>query len=123
MTTKGRRRFTLTIRTMMVFTAFCAVVLAVVFAWHRARLDRVQAELRSAQMALYRAELHRAQERLLWSTRMFEKGYVSGAQLQSERLSLQKAEYQLERTRAEGEALGKDPAGGGTATAKKGARP
>jgi hypothetical protein len=123
MTTSRRRRFTLTIRTMMVFTAFCAVVLGVVLAWHRARLDRVQAELRSAQMALYLAELHRAQDRVVWSTRMFEKGYVSKAQLRSERDSLQKAESQLERARAEDAAPGKGPAGGGAATARKGARP
>ena len=51
-----------------------------------------------------RAELNfkRAQDRLAWSNRMYEKGYVSKAQNIQDKLAFQQATFALERARAKG---------------------
>ena len=49
------------------------------------------------EITLAESDLKRAEDRLDWARRMFDKGYVSQAQKVSEELSLQKAVFALEQ--------------------------
>ncbi len=55
-------------------------------------LDTVHGEIKLAE-----AELKRAEERLDWANRMWEKGYVSKAQKVAEELNVQKSRFVLEQ--------------------------
>jgi HlyD family secretion protein len=48
------------------------------------------------QIALARSDLQRGSDRLRWSARMLEKGYISAAQLKTEQLTLQRAKSNLD---------------------------
>jgi HlyD family secretion protein len=61
--------------------------------------DEVQVESSyMGQIALAKSDLSRQEDRVAWAERMVEKGYVSPAQLSSERLSLQKMKVSLRRS-------------------------
>ncbi len=55
-------------------------------------LDIVQGEIKLAE-----AELKRAEDRLDWANRMWQKGYITKAQKVSEELNFQKARFALEQ--------------------------
>ncbi len=58
-------------------------------------LDTVQGEIKLAE-----SDLKRAEDRLDWARKMFDKGYVSQAGKVSEELALQKAVYSLEQAQS-----------------------
>jgi HlyD family secretion protein len=57
-----------------------------------------QLETVNGDIALAEAEVSRAQDRLIWTTQMVDKKYISPAQKQSETLALNKAKFTLEQT-------------------------
>jgi HlyD family secretion protein len=57
-----------------------------------------QLETVNGDIALAEAEVSRAQDRLIWTSQMVDKKYISPAQKQSETLALNKAKFTLEQT-------------------------
>jgi hypothetical protein len=51
------------------------------------------------EIALAEAELKRAHDRIVWSDRMFRKGYVSKAQNTADRLTVQQKAFALEQAK------------------------
>jgi hypothetical protein len=76
---------------MMVLTVFIALVSAVIV--QSIRLARRDREL--ARLTLFLAEYQRASDRLEWAERMHKRGYVSQAQLNSEKVSFDRAKLSL----------------------------
>lgn len=54
----------------------------------------------NGEIKLAESDLARAEDRVAWSNRMFEKGYVSKAQKISEELNYQKAQFSLEQAQS-----------------------
>ena len=54
----------------------------------------------NGEIKLAESDLARAEDRVSWSNRMFEKGYVSKAQKVSEELNYQKAQFSLEQAQS-----------------------
>jgi len=54
----------------------------------------------NGEIKLAESDLARAEDRVAWSNRMFEKGYVSKAQKVSEELNYQKAQFSLEQAQS-----------------------
>lgn len=54
----------------------------------------------NGEIKLAESDLARAEDRVAWNTRMFEKGYVSKAQKISEELGYQKAQFALEQAQS-----------------------
>ena len=65
-------------------------------------LDTVQGEIKHAE-----AELKRAEDRLDWANRMWQKGYITKAQKVSEELNFQKARFALEQAESKLQVLTK----------------
>jgi HlyD family secretion protein len=59
------------------------------------------------EMKLAESDLKRAEDRVDWATRMYEKGYVSKAQKVSEELNFQKAKFTLEQSQSKLDVLEK----------------
>jgi hypothetical protein len=84
-------RVRFTVRWTMILILFVALVSALVTQSIRAtRRDR---EL--ARLGQLLADYRRAADRTQWAERMYKKGYVSRAQVDSEKLSLRRAGYSL----------------------------
>lgn len=84
-------RVQFTVRRTMILMVFVAIVSALVTQSMRvARRDRELARLRQS-LADYRWAADRTQ----WAERMYQKGYVSKAQVESEKLALRRARDSL----------------------------
>ncbi|HZW34583.1 MAG TPA: TolC family protein [Isosphaeraceae bacterium] len=57
------------------------------------------------EIQLAKSDVTRAEDRVKWARRMFEKGYVSQAQKTAEELALQKARFALEQAQSRREVL------------------
>jgi hypothetical protein len=94
---RKRHRLRLNLLTMM------AIVLTIGagLGW-LARSRRVERERQMirAEIALAKAELKRAQDRVTWSDRLHQKGYVSKAQNVADRLALQQKVFALAQAEA-----------------------
>jgi hypothetical protein len=94
---RPRFRFRLSLRTMMV----AVLVIGTGLGWlARSRRDDFEGQLIRAELALARAELKNAEDRLAWSDRMHQKGYVSKSQNTADRLTLQQRAFAVEQAEA-----------------------
>jgi hypothetical protein len=84
-------RVRLTVGSMMILIVFLALVSATVV--QSIRLAQRDREL--ARLNLLLNEYSRAADRMEWAERMYEKGYISKAQVESERIGLQRAGFEL----------------------------
>lgn len=57
------------------------------------------------EIKLAEIEIRRSEDRLEWARRMFDKGYVSKGQTDSEKLSLKKAQFALEQAQSKRKVL------------------
>jgi CRISPR/Cas system type I-B associated protein Csh2 (Cas7 group RAMP superfamily) len=96
-------RVRFTIRGMMIAVLLISVVFAIQA--HRARLRRIAATQAARvasiknEIASAKSDLKRAEDRVVWASHMFEKKYVSKAQLISEKLALQRATFAYEQAK------------------------
>jgi hypothetical protein len=91
-----RSNFRLSLGTMMVVVLIVGTGLGWLARTRRAEVER---QLSRAEIAVAQAELKRAQDRMVWSDRMLQKGYVSKAQNVVDRLTLQQKVVALEQAR------------------------
>lgn len=94
---EGPRRFRTSLWMLM---ALVLVVGTAVGLLVLSRRNTVELQTIRSELALAQAELQRATARAAWSDRMFQKGYVSKAQVESERLAVQKSVFTLEQVKA-----------------------
>jgi hypothetical protein len=100
-----------TVRHMMVLVVVAALVSALVIQSIRAaRRDRELAGL-GRLLDVYR----RASDRMQWAERMYEKGYVSKAAVEGEKVSFKRALFELDRQHFKAGTVqrGRRPAQGG----------
>ena len=84
-------RVRFTVRSMMILILFICLVSALVIQGIRgARRDRELAEL-----ARLLADYRRAADRMEWAERMYEKGYLSKAQVETEKVNLKRVLFEL----------------------------
>ena len=108
---RTRSRFRLSLRTMMLVVLIVGSGLG----WlARTRTMRERQSIMVQEMetvlgeiALAEAELKRAQDRMVWSDRYLQKGYVSKAQNVADRLTLQQKVFELEQAKQKQRLLAK----------------